>query len=238
LKLTTLFFIAIVMLFFSGCNAVHTQPQIDMKPPKYVEQMPSKEIRENYTNVGSLFGQGRNPLFADRKAMREHDIVTVVIEERATSSSNAQKNLNKNNNSRLGGGVVSYGGESRTIDSVVNQFNKIGSLGFETESQRNFTSGGSSTRNEQFTTTISARIIKVMANGNYFIYGSRELLIEGEKQIIQISGVIRPCDIDQNNQINSKYISDAKILYATEGEIQKATQRGWANQIIESVWPF
>lgn len=238
MKRIALYAAIILTIFFSGCSAPYTQPQMDMEPPKYVEQMPTREIRENYSNAGSLFGQGKNPLFADRKAMQEHDIVTVVIEERASSSSNAQRNVSKNNNSRLGGGVVNYGGESGAISDVVNEFNKIGSLGFETQSERSFNGGGTSTRNEQFTTTVSARIIKVMQNGNYFIQGSRELLIEGEKQVMLISGVIRPYDIDQNNQINSRYISDAKILYTTQGEIHKATQRGWANQIIESVWPF
>lgn len=51
-----------------------------------------------------------------------------------------------------------------------------------------------------------------MSNGNYFIEGSRELLINGEKQIIQLSGVIRPYDIGQDNTIDSRYIADAKIF--------------------------
>lgn len=228
----------VIIFIFSGCNAVHTQPQLDMEPPKYVEQMPSREIRENYANQGSLFGQGKNPLFADRKAMDEHDIVTVVIEEQANTSSTAQKNFSKNNNSSLGGGIVNYGGESGAISDVVNEFNKIGSLSFETGSERNFNGSGSNSRSEQFTTTISARIIKVLRNGNYFIQGSRQIMINGEKQNILLSGVIRPYDIDQYNQIDSKYIADAKIIYATEGELHEITQKGWATQIIDSVWPF
>lgn len=231
-----IFISAITLLFISGCSAVHTNPQLDMEPPKYVEQMPSRQNKVNYANQGSLFGQGKNPLFADRKAMDEHDIVTVLIEEQANSSSSSQKNINKSNDTSLGGGVVTPGGA--VSEPFAQTFNQIGNVGFETKTEKAFTGSGTNTRSEEFTTTISARIIKVLQNGNYFIQGSRQIMINGEKQIILLSGVIRPYDIDQYNQIDSKFISDAKILYTTEGELHEVTQKGWATEIIESVWPF
>jgi flagellar L-ring protein precursor FlgH len=88
-----------------------------------------------------------------------------------------------------------------------------------------FSGGGTATRSENFVTTINARIIKVMQNGNYFIEGWREIMLENEKQIIQISGVVRPNDIMQNNTINSSYIADAKISYRTEGDIQRSAKQ-------------
>jgi len=51
------------------------------------------------------------------------------------------------------------------------------------------------TKNASFTTTVSARIVKVMVNGNYFIVGRREIMVDDQKQIMQLSGVIRPYDI-------------------------------------------
>jgi len=227
-----------LILFLSGCSAAYTKPAIDMKPPKYVEQMPSKEVQSHNANQGSLFGKGENPLFADRKAMREHDIVTVIINESANTSSSSDKSLSQNSNSALGGGVTTYNGGSDTVKSFTDRLNNLTDIGFEAGSDSSFQGSGSTSRSEQFTTTISARIIKVMQNGNYFIAGSRELLIQGEKQIIRISGVIRPYDIDQNNQIDSKYISDAKVEYDTRGDLAETTQQGWGSELIESVWPF
>ncbi|EQC2553550.1 flagellar basal body L-ring protein FlgH, partial [Campylobacter coli] len=97
---------------------------------------------------------------------------------------------------------------------------------------------GTQSRNESFNTTISTRVIKILSNGNYFIEGSRELLINGEKQIIQLSGVIRPYDIGQDNTIDSRYIADAKILYKTEGEVDRSTRKPWGSKVIEAIWPF
>jgi len=124
------------------------------------------------------------------------------------------------------------------MGSVSDQVNKLGNIGFTAGSKNSFTGTGSSTRNESFATTISARIIKVLNNGNYFIEGSRELLLNGEKQIIQVSGVIRPYDIDQYNNIDSKYIADAKILYKTEGDIDQTTTKPWGSKFMETIWPF
>ena len=85
---------------------------------------------------------------------------------------------------------------------------------------------------------ISARVVKVLENGNYFIAGKREILVDDQKQIMQLSGVIRPYDIDQYNSIDSSKVSDARILYKTEGDVDRATKQGWGTKIVQAVWPF
>ena len=224
------FFVVMAGILFIGCSTHPTDPKMDMKPPVYVEQLPSKTKQQVVSNPGSLFGQGDNPLFADLKAMNPNDIVTVIISESIAQSSNGTKTISETNNDKLGAGVFS--GIGGTL------LNKGGKIGFEAGSSNSYTGSGKNTRNESFTTTISARIIKILKNGNYFIEGNRELLVNGEKQIIQISGVIRPYDIDQTNTIDSKYIADAKILYKTEGEIDRATEKPWGSKFVESIWPF
>ncbi len=124
------------------------------------------------------------------------------------------------------------------MKTITDKVNSLSNIGFQTNSSNNFSGAGTNTRDEKFTTTVSARIIKILNNGNYFIEGKRELLLNGEKQIIQISGVIRPYDIDQTNTIDSKYIADAKILYKTEGDIDQSSTKPWGSKLIESIWPF
>ncbi|MCI6565447.1 flagellar basal body L-ring protein FlgH, partial [Campylobacter sp.] len=119
-----------------------------------------------------------------------------------------------------------------------NTLNKYSNIGFSAGGESGFSGGGTNTRTETFTTTISARIVKVLSNGNYFIEGSKEILLNNEKQIMQITGVIRPYDISQNNEISSRYVSDAKISYITQGDIAKATNKPWGTKIVETIWPF
>jgi len=225
-------------LFLNGCTANLTEPEINFEPPTYVEQMPAKEEQQDFASTGSIFGQGKNPLFADHKAMHVSDIVTVVISEVAKSSNTGSKQLSENDNSTLGGGLFSSTGANAGVNSKVANINGFSNLGFNSTSSSAYKGSGSTTKDASFTTTISARIVKVLSNGNYYISGKREILIDDQKQIVQLSGVIRPFDIDQYNKINSSQISDAKILYKTEGDVDRATQQGWGTKIVQSIWPF
>ncbi len=233
------FSIVLMGILLVGCSTHPVDPQIAMKPPVYVEQLPPETKQQIIANPGSLFGHGDNPLFADLKAMNPNDIVTVIISEAIAQSSVGQKTISETSKDSLGAGVMTTNdGTGGSINRIANTLNKFGNIGFEAGSTNTYTGSGKNSRNESFTTTISARIIKVLKNGNYFIEGNRELLVNGEKQIVQISGVIRPYDIDQKNTIDSRYIADARILYRTEGEIDRATKKPWGSKFVESVWPF
>ncbi len=238
MRISQLAALTCALFLFGGCSAHNTEARIDFKPPKYVEQMPPKEPDTGIYNPGSLFGRGESPLFSDKKAMNINDIVTVVIDENILSSSSGTKSIAKTTTDNLGGGVMTSAGGGGLMDNVANQVNKLANIGFNIDSSINFNGSGSHQRSEKFTTTISARIIKVLENGNYFIDGRRAMLIDGQKQVLHVSGVIRPEDITQTNQIDSKYIADAKILYESQGDVKEATQQGWGTRIVESIWPF
>jgi len=233
--LTTL----LTIITFSGCSQTSVDPDIDFKPPEYVEQLPAKETHETFDSQGSIFGKGDNPLFADHKAMHVHDIVTVVISEAATSSSSNSKKLAEADISALGGGLFAAGVDSSgTTQSVARSLNRATDIGFSANSSSSYDGSGKAAHNNSFNTTVSARVIKILQNGNYFISGRREILIDGEKQIIQLSGVIRPFDIDQNNMISSAQMADAKILYKTEGDLKRSTEQGWGTKLVQAIWPF
>ncbi len=206
------------------------KPHIDFAPPAYVEELPAQEDDTDEPNAGSLFGRGKNPLFSDRKAMQVNDILTVKIAETSTASSTTQKNLSKVNNGSLGGGLFTGTGLS-ALNTATN-------ISLENTSESSFTGKGTALRDERFETIITARVIKILNNGNYFIDGSKELLINGEKQIVKVSGVVSPYKIGANNEIDSKYIADAKIQYITQGDLDQGVQRGWLSRFFNTIWPF
>jgi flagellar L-ring protein precursor FlgH len=226
------------ILFLTGCTANLTDPDIDFEPPVYVEQMASREDNSDFVSTGSIFGQGDNPLFSDHKAMNVNDIVTVVISENATSSNTGAKALSEADTTNLGGGVFGSLGTNPAVTGNANALSGLTNVGFTSATTNTYSGQGSATKDASFTTTVSARIVKVLHNGNYFIAGRREILVDDQKQIIQISGVIRPYDIDQYNKIDSAQMSDAKILYKTQGDVDRATQQGWGTKIIQAIWPF
>ncbi|MGZ5207900.1 MAG: flagellar basal body L-ring protein FlgH [Sulfuricurvum sp.] len=232
------FSISLASLLLGGCTAKLTEPEIAFSPPQYVEEMASREEENAFTAQGSLFGQGDSPLFSDHKAMHVNDIVTVVISEKATSSNKGNKALSEADAMGLNGGVFASAGGNTAVGSALSKINGLSNIGFTAGSTSSYAGSGSATKDASFTTTVSARIVKVMANGNYFITGRREIMVDDQKQIMQLSGVIRPYDIDQNNQITSAKISDAKLLYANEGDVDRSVNQGWGSKMIQAVWPF
>ena len=227
-------FSLLLLAFIVGCAEHPMDPKIEMTPPKYVKQMPSKEIEESH-NLGSLFNNGDN-LFSDKKAMKVNDVVTVLITEQVKASSTGKKQTSEVTTTPMGG-----------VNMLINGANHIAGLaglkpGLSTlndnTTTRNYQGQGTNTREDKFTATVTARIIKVLNNGNYFIAGSREVMIDGEKNIIRVAGVIRPSDIDSTNTIDSKYISDAKIEYKTEGEIKRTTDKNWFSKLLDTISPY
>ncbi|RLA72205.1 MAG: flagellar basal body L-ring protein FlgH [Epsilonproteobacteria bacterium] len=237
-KILTILTPLCLSLLLDGCSMSLMDPEIDFKPPKYVEEMPAKENDRSSISTGSIFGQGENPLFSDHKAMHVNDIVRVVISENANSSNTASKQLSGSDSSTLGGGTFTATGGSKHMTKYADKLNSLSNIGFESKSSSAFKGAGSATKNASFTTTVSARIVKVLINGNYFISGKREILIDKQKQTIQISGVIRPYDIDQYNKIDSAQMSEAKILYKMDGDVDRATEQGWGTKLVQAIWPF
>ena len=229
----------IFSLLFGACTSHQVEPMMRMTPPQYVQEsaVGNCDIKPVQVKEGSLFGRSGNPLFSDKKAMQINDIVTIIIDERAFQSSQGDKKLTDTSVNNLGGGI--FGGTGAGIGrSVGTSINGVTDISFKTNSNNNFSASGTQSRNEKFKATITARVVKVLHNGNYFVAGSRELLLNGTKQIVRITGVIRPYDIAQDNTIDSKYISDAKIFYETEGDIRESTRKPWGSRMVESVWPF
>lgn len=221
-------------------NPLHSQePKIDLAPPEYVEEMPEKEFIPEFSKAGSLFGQGDRPLFADRRAMKPDDLITVIVDESSNSSFNTAKTFNGSSGGNVTPPLLSYNGSDGDQKKAVEYLNNQANYTLQkSNNTSNFQGGGNQSSSQSTTLTLTARVIKVLENGNYFIYGNKEILVDGEKQTMRISGVIRPYDISRDNTIASKYIADAKIEYTTKGAIAQTTKQKPTTQHIEDDYPF
>ena len=63
-------------------------------------------------------------------------------------------------------------------------------------------------------------------------------MIINQKILIQISGIIRPEDVQPNNTILSTRIAQAEISYSGTGALSDASKPGWVTRALFSVWPF
>ena len=97
---------------------------------------------------------------------------------------------------------------------------------------------GESTRQSSLTAYITARVIDLMPNGNLVIEAKKEVIINKEKQVAVLTGIIRPRDIEYNNVIDSNKIADMQIKFIGKGPVNAQARRGWLSWLLGVIWPF
>ena len=226
----------------SGCAerihqpiSVANQQAALMNPP--VETFPEPAVRTE----GSLFSENSVNLFADNKARRVGDIVTINIVENSRASKAANTSTRRSNSINANTEAL-MGYENPTnvplIGGVFSSLNYQPNVGVRADYNSSFSGSGSTNRTENMNARISARIIQVLPNGNLVLRGTQEILVNNERQYITVQGVVRPHDISADNTVLSTYIADARIDYTGQGDLSRKQREGWLSRFFDTVWPF
>jgi flagellar L-ring protein precursor FlgH len=185
--------------------------------------------------TGSLWpaGAGERSHFADRKASRAGDILTVVVSESATAQNNQSKTSNRD--SSLEDAVQQFLFSAATSGLGTHK----GSLPGTSFAGKASNSGGGTVNNSQSLTSRAAVLVTdVLANGNLVIEGVRVVTFSGETQYVVLHGLVRPDDISSGNIVFSSNIADARVEFITEGTLTDAQKRGWLTKLYEKLRPF
>jgi flagellar L-ring protein FlgH len=178
----------------------------------------------------------KNMFFADNKARFVNDIVTIVISETTTGTSKASTNTSRSSNTTAGIGALL--GLERHLQARNEELGVTPKIEVGGSSSNSLKGQGDTSRGSNLSARVSARVVRVLDNGNLVIEGRRQLTMNAEDQYILISGIIRTEDITSENLIASQYISDAKINYVGEGVVNDKMRPGWLTRVMDWVWPF
>ena len=224
--------LSFIIVSFSACSNKKAQLDVNKRPKMQVPKVVEAPKRKK----GSLYSRKGNSLFSDKRDLQVGDIIQIRIEESLTNDSNGKRELKRNNNSNLGGGLFGSGYEP--TKGAAKKLNGLVNLNFQTQSSGSMKNEYKRNSSEEFSTVVSGIIEQTYQNGNYFVVGTKDMLINGQKQTIKISGVIRPYDISVDNTISSTQIANLKIYYLKDGEDSQTLEKGWGSKIIDTIWPF
>lgn len=174
-----------------------------------------------------------NQMYNDPKARGINDIVTIQISETSSASNKAGLKTSKKNSVSLG--INNLLGLEKEID-VNDNFDNASLI--NSAANNSHEGEGESTRESTLTAYITARVIDVMPNGNMVIEAKKEVMVNKEKQVAILTGIIRPRDISYNNIIASNKIADMQIKFSGKGPVSEQTRRGWLSWILNNIWPF
>jgi flagellar L-ring protein precursor FlgH len=218
---------SLLLVLFTGCAVQKTE----VKSSSFEEQ--AKKPSMDYSS-GSIWQASSSGMTEDFKARLKGDIVTIVISE--TSSASKQASTATERKSAIEAGIPNFFGlEGKPL--ITRSFSDLSKL-INASGNSSFDGTGSTTRQENLSATITAKVIEVMPNGNLLIEGRRNIKVNNEDQEILLEGVVRQRDIGADNRVNSIYVADARISYSGKGIISDRQGPGWLMNIVDKIWPF
>jgi flagellar L-ring protein precursor FlgH len=230
---------AMVVLVLSGCAGVKSNKDqaASMGPPKQLSgpKLPMPEAGPQPATIassGSLWNTASGSLYADIRAAKIGDILTITISETSSASKASATTAEKTKNSS---GSFTFAGAGLGTTGTKGAF----SFGPYTGAFSNsFKGDGTTTQTDSMTAYMTATVIDVLPNGNLLIRGSRWKKVNDELQQIVLEGVVRPIDISRNNTVLSQNVAEAKIFLLGKGPVAQSQKPGWLNQLLDFISPF
>ncbi|HWI16430.1 MAG TPA: flagellar basal body L-ring protein FlgH [Vicinamibacterales bacterium] len=170
-----------------------------------------------------------NGLMGDRRARQVNDLVTVRVIESISASGSAGSDLSKKGSATAGLGGL-FGIESK-LPSSIRPENLVG-----IDSETGYQGGGSTSRAGELSAIITARVAEVLPNGDLVLEGIREVDINGDRQIIVLTGTARSQDVGPGNVLLSPSIGQLRIRYFGKGLMKDSMSPGWLIRIINKIF--
>jgi flagellar L-ring protein precursor FlgH len=164
-----------------------------------------------------------NGLAFDVRARRVNDLITVRVEESISASGTADASTSKTTNtSNSIGGLF---GLTKDPLSLAN-----------TKSDNGFKGSGETNRAGTLSTMMTARVADVLPSGDLVVEGVREIGINGDRQMVVLTGVVRAVDVGPTNVVSSTQIGQLRIQYFGQGLMKDSLTPGWLLRFLNKVF--
>ena len=168
----------------------------------------------------SLWSDNSQDLYQDYPDYEMGDIITVVIEEDASAiqSANSDASQSSEYSAQKGGGILEF------------------LPFFDFSYSDSETADGETQRSGTLEADITTEVVDLEENGNLKIQGKKRVKINGEIQRIILEGTIRPQDINFDNEVSSKRVSNANIEYEGEGVVGDKQKPGVLTRVFNFIF--
>jgi flagellar L-ring protein precursor FlgH len=197
-----------------GTPGKSTPPEEALR--SYIDRVRAQQAAEVLT-TGSIWSpEGRLVrLGTDAKAVRLHDVVSIVVSENLASES--EGTVKNSRASSASSALTGLFGKLKASNNLQNL------LGMNAASA--LTAQGQSTTNSSLTTTFGAEVVDVLPNGMLVVQATRRLVFSQQTQLIKLRGLVRPEDVSAQNQVQSTAMTDLELEVTGKGIVNDSTYR-------------
>lgn len=156
---------------------------------------------------------------SDRRPLRVGDILTVVVDERALATERASDVARSDRNQRA----------SLSAKFAPEDLEALG-IGYGASSDQT----GRRERSGSLIAVVSVRVLTVDQAGLATVEGNKLVTIDGRRQELRITGVVRSEDVSQQNTVLSSRIADGEIYYLGK---KIGPKTGILGKLLGFLWP-
>jgi flagellar L-ring protein precursor FlgH len=170
-------------------------------------------------------------MYSDNVARNIGDILTIKVVEDSEIDNKATRTLEKKTkrDQQFSGDIG--------IDHLIPNLPSV-KFGTGTESTNNLDGKADYKDERSFVDYITVVVIDIMPNGNLVISGTRKREIAGDKQTIEVSGIVRTEDISFDNIVESKRVANFQIVTKHGGVSAPYTKPNWLGKFLDAIWLF
>ena len=182
----------------------------------YIQRVRAQQAAEIKT-AGSIWSpEGRLVrLGTDAKAVRLHDVVSIVVTESLAASTDGQVKNSRAANANSG--LTGLFGKLKAANALQNLVGMTSGSGL--------TAQGQSTTNSSLATTFGAEVVDVLPNGMLVVQATRQLTFSQQTQLIKLRGLVRPEDVSAQNEVQSTAMTDLELEVTGKGIVNDSTYR-------------
>lgn len=174
-------------------------------------------------------GSWMNSLMADLRARRVNDLITVQVIESITAVGSADAQTSKSGAATAA--VPNLFGIESKLPGFINPASLVGA-----KHDTTFKGAGATTRSGQLTATMAARVAEVLPNGDLVVEGVREIQINGDRQLVVLTGVVRVADIAPGNVVLSTSVAQLRIRYFGKGLMKDSLEPGFLIRMLNKLF--
>jgi len=174
---------------------------------------------------GGVFTGETVSLTSDSRAYRVGDAVTVILQETTQASKRAGTSYSK--------------GSSVGVSPIAALGKTFGKTAIDISADRSFEGDATSTQQNALSGALTVIVQEVLPNGLLRVAGEKNLTLNQGEEFVRLKGFVRAQDIDNDNQVSSLRVANARIAYSGKGALAESNQPGWLTRFFTGpLMPF
>lgn len=210
--------LAIVLLLAAMPAAARDQVEYNPTVPTALPRLPAN---------GAIFqaSSGFSALHEGNRAHRIGDSLTILLVERMLAEKEAASNVARDGNIGL-------------TPPASGPFSFLSPNALKASGTQSFDGKGTAEQSNRLSGEVSVTVAEVFPNGTMLVRGQKQVTLNRGDEFVQISGLVRPADVDFENRVLSTRVADARITYTGRGDIHRASRQGWLQRFFSMLSPF